>query len=181
MADSGQKRWPGGLFGATKEAILIWWWVVLIFYVHPQINTFQKFWSLVWLKSFPTSCSRYYTLRCYRVSHTVPGAQPTPMWGRVIRKFNSLSSFLLSSLRRGFIENNLKIHCCSMLLLFIGGFAFFFDGKNQSINWIVNNEHRKTNAVITITASLLRRWGERVIISFAFLYELKNIWLLDQL
>ena len=147
MADSGQKRWPGGLFGATKEAILIRWWVVLIFYFHPQINTFEQFWSLVWLKSFPTSCSCYYRLGCDRVL---------------------------------FSENNLKIHCCSMLLLFIGGFAFFFDGKNQSINWIVNNEHRKTNAVITITAGLLRRWGKRVIISFAFLYELKNIWLLDQ-
>ena len=147
MADSGQKRWPGGLFGATKEAILIRWWVVLIFYFHPQINTFEQFWSLVWLKSFPTSCSCYYRLGCDRVL---------------------------------FSENNLKIHCCSMLLLFIGGFAFFFDGKNQSINWIVNNEHRKTNAVITITAGLLRRGGERFIISFAFLYELKNIWLLDQ-
>ena len=150
MADSGQKRWPGGLFGATKEAILIRWWVVLIFYVHPQINTFEQFWSLVWLKSFPTSCNCYYPLGCDRVSHTVRGAQPT--------------------------QNNFKIHCCSI----IGGFAFFFDGKNQSINWIVNNKHMKTNAVITITAGLLRRWGERVIISIAFLYELKNIWLLDQ-
>ena len=176
MADSGQKRWPSGLFGATKEAILIRWWVVLIFYVHPQINTFEQFWSLVWLKSFPTSCNCYYPLGCDRVSHTVRGAQPTQIWGRVVRKFNCLSSFLLSSVRRSFIENNFKIHCCSI----IGGFAFFFDGKNQSINWIVNNKHMKTNAVITITAGLLRRWGERVIISFAFLYELKNIWLLDQ-
>ena len=148
---------------------------VLICYVHPQIHTFEQFWSLVWLKSFPTSCGCYYPLGCDRVSHTVRGTQPTPIWGRDERKFNSLSSFLLSSLRRSFIENNLKIHCCSMLSLFIGGFAFFFDGKNQSINWIVNNKHRKTNA-----AGLLRRWGERVIISFAVLYELKNIWLLDQ-
>lgn len=132
--------------------------------------------ALVWLKSFPTSCSCYYPLGCDRVSHTVRGAQPTQIWGRVVRKLNCLSSFLLSSLRRSFIENNFKIHCCSI----IGGFAFFFDGKNQSINWIVNNKHMKTNAVITITAGLLRRWGKRVIISFAFLYELKNIWLLDQ-
>ena len=153
---------------------------VLICYVHPQIHTFEQFWSLVWLKSFPTSCSCYYRLGCDRVSHTVRGAQPTQIGGRVVHKFNSLSSFLLSSLRRSFTENNLKIHCCSMLLLFIGGFAFFFDGKNQSINWIVNNKHRKTNAVITITAGLLRRWGERVIISFAFVYELKKNWLLDQ-